>query len=113
MKLKINDTVTVLSGDDAGREGKIIKIISGNNKVLIDGINTYKKHLKTQGKQEGGVVTLSRPIDASKLMLVCPHCKKPTRVGFEGTGKDKVRVCKKCSKPIISVEAATETRKKK
>lgn len=105
MKLKINDTIKVLSGDDTGRTGKISKVFIGENKVLVEGINTYKKHIKAQNNQEGGIVTLSRPISSSKVQLVCPHCKKATRVKYSGTKKDKVRVCKKCDKPITTTKS--------
>lgn len=100
MKLKTNDTIKVLSGDDKGRTGKITKVFVKENKVLVEGLNTYKKHLKNRDGQNGGVVTLSRPLSVSKLQLVCPNCNKPTRISFSGTGKDKVRVCKNCGKPI-------------
>ena len=100
MKLKINDTVKVLSGDDKGRTGKITKIFPQVNKVLVDGLNTYKKHIKNREGQTGGIVTLSRPLSVGKLQLICPNCQKPTRITFSGTGKDKVRVCQKCHKPI-------------
>ncbi len=102
MKLKINDTIKVLIGDDAGREGKILKVFPDTAKVLVDGINTYKRHLKAQGNQQGGIVTISRPIGVSKVSLVCPHCHKPTRVGFVGEGRDKNRVCRHCGKPITN-----------
>ncbi len=109
MKIKNQDTIIVLIGDDAGRQGQVTKVFPKENKILVDGINTYKRHLRAQGNQEGGVVTISRPIASSKVAVVCPHCKKSTRIGFEGIGKEKVRVCKKCGKPII----ATEVKKKK
>ncbi len=107
MKLHINDTIKVLSGDDKGRTGKIIKIYPRTNRVMVDGLNTYKKHLKNKDNQAGGIVTLSRPFSAGKVMIVCPNCKKTTRVIFSITGKDKVRVCQKCHKPIT-----TEIKKK-
>lgn len=112
MKLKINDTIKVLIGDDAGKEGKILKVFPSDNTVLVDGINTYKRHLKKQGNQEGGIVTISRPIRVSKVMIVCPHCKKPTRIGLVGEGRDKTRVCRHCSKPL-TVDAKAKTNKKK
>ncbi len=69
MKLKKDDTVKIISGDDRGKTGKILKVYPRENKVLIDGVNTYKKHLKPSVRnQEGGIVTLSRPIDASKVV---------------------------------------------
>jgi large subunit ribosomal protein L24 len=101
MKLLKNDTIKVLSGDDKGRTGKVTKLYPKENKVLVDGLNTYKKHLKNQSDQDsGGVVTLSRPLHVSKLQLICPQCHKPTRVTYSGTGSNKVRLCSKCHKPL-------------
>lgn len=104
MKLKINDNVKILSGDDKGRTGRIIKLYPKQDKALVDDLNTYRKHLKKRPNQssDGGIVTLSRPLPLSKLQLVCPQCNKPTRVTFSGTGKDKLRLCQKCQKPITT-----------
>jgi large subunit ribosomal protein L24 len=110
MKLKTNDIIQVISGDDKGRSGKITKVFLKENKVLVDGINTYKKHVKPQGEQKGGVLTLSRPIQISKVALLCPNCKKPSRIKYSGEGKNKVRVCVKCNKPITT--QATKKSKK-
>lgn len=112
MNLKINDTIKVLSGDDKGRTGKITKVLPQTGKVLVDGLNTYRKHIKNQeGKNTGGVVTLSRPIAVSKVQLVCTECKKPTRFTFSGVGKDKVRVCNKCKKPISTQDTKSKSKK--
>lgn len=104
MKLQKNDTIKVLSGKDAGKTGKITKVFTKTNKVLVDGLNTYKKHVRPQGEQKGGLVTLSRPLPVSNVILVCPQCKKTTRIAYQGTGKDKLRLCKKCHKPIKNTQ---------
>mgnify|MGYP001610198560 CR=1 FL=1 len=100
MKLKISDTVRVTIGKDKGREGKIEKIIPKDGKVIIPGINIYKKHVKAMGEVKGGVYDLPRPLALSKIALVCPKCKKVTRVGFRMAGSEKVRFCRKCKKEI-------------
>lgn len=111
MKLKINDTIKVISGKDKGKTGVITKIFRDTNRVLVDGLNTYKKHIKPQGEQQqGGLVTLSRPLPVSNVMLVCPHCKKPTRVTYQAKGSDKVRVCKLCQKPITNSAPAKKSK---
>ena len=102
LKLKVNDNVKVMSGKDKGREGKIEKIFPKTKKAVVPGINVYKKHVKGYGKQKGGIYELFRPIDVSRLTLVCPKCKKPTRIGFTFVEKEKVRICKKCLKEIDS-----------
>jgi large subunit ribosomal protein L24 len=101
MKLKINDTVKVTLGKDNGKTGKIEKVFPRKNMVLVNGINMYKKHIKSQGEsQPGGIVDITKPMYVSKVALICPKCKKITRVGYQGVGKKKVRICKKCLKII-------------
>ena len=105
IKFKIGDTVTITSGKDRGREGKIEKIFPKKSLALIPGINVYKKHVKGFSGQKGGIYDIPKPIVFAKIALVCPKCKKQTRVGFKMAGNEKVRVCKKCSKEIIVKKA--------
>ena len=100
IKLKAKDKVKILSGKDSGREGEVEKIIPKNNTAVIPGLNIYKKHVKGQGKQKGGIYEIPRPVPISNLMLICPKCKKAARVGFRTAGQEKVRFCKKCDKQI-------------
>lgn len=102
MKLKKDDTVVVTAGKDRGRRGKIEKVYPKINKVLVAGLNIYKKHLKAQSKEKpGGIIEFSRPLPASNLSLLCPKCKKPTRVGYLFDKKTKKhRICKKCREII-------------
>ena len=105
MKLKIGDTVKVISGKDKGREGKIEKIFPKDGRVLVPGINMYKKHVKGSQGQKGGIYDLPRALSLGKVALVCPKCKKPVRVAFKIlTNGEKVRVCKKCKKEIDSAK---------
>ena len=87
-------------GKDKGREAKIEKILPTEEKVLIPGVNLYKKHVKGFGDVKGGVYDIPRPLGFGKIALVCPKCKKITRIGFKFAGEDKVRICKKCKKEI-------------
>lgn len=98
LKIKIGDTVKVTAGKDKGREGKIEKLVDG--KVVIPGINIYKKHVKSFGEVKGGVYDIPRALDPGKIALICPKCKKITRVGFKSAGTEKVRICRKCGKEI-------------
>lgn len=100
MKLKIGDTVKLTAGKDKGREGKIEKIIPGKSSVVVPGVNLYKKHVKGSQGQKGGVYDIPRPLNAAKIALICPLCKKPTRVGIRIVKNEKVRICKKCNKEI-------------
>ena len=101
MKLKKGDTVIVLTGKDKGTKGKIERIYSSANTVLIANVNMYKRHMKRRDeKNPGGIVDLARPIDVSKVALVCPKCKLPTRIGMVIKGADKKRQCRKCKQII-------------
>jgi large subunit ribosomal protein L24 len=97
MKIKKGDTVKILSGKDKGKTGVVSKTFISENKVLVEGINLYKKHIKPGGKrQKGETIIVNRPLNASKVMLICKNCGKPTRVGFKLDGNTKSRYCKKC-----------------
>lgn len=100
MKLKKNDKVQVMSGKDKGRTGKIEKVFPGKNQVLIPGVNVYKKHSRAQGQTQGGIIDITKPIEASKVAVVCSKCKKPTRVGYRLDGKGKARICRRCQETI-------------
>ena len=105
LKFKIGDQVKVTLGKDKGREGKIEKIFPKDGKVLIPGINVYKKSIKAQFAKDkkGGIYDISRPVSFAAIMLVCPKCKKPTRVAFRGKGRERKRICKKC-KSLIDIK---------
>jgi len=100
LKLKIGDNVKVTTGKDKGREGKIEKVIPKKNAVIIAGVNMYKRHVKGQQGQKGGIYDLPRPLNIAKVALICPNCKKVTRVGFRIEKNTKFRVCRKCGKQI-------------
>ena len=100
MKLKKGDTVVVIAGKDKGQEGEIIHVSPRDNKVIVSGVNTAKKHQKPRkANQQGGIIDRDMPVDASNVMLV--HKGKPTRVGYQiqpdGT---KVRVAKRTGEVI-------------
>lgn len=105
LKLKIGDKVKVMLGKDKGRDGTIEKTFAKTRRVLVSGINIYKKHVKTVGDQKGGIFEISRPLDVSKIMLVCPKCKKETRVGVNVIDGKKVRICKKCGREVDTGKA--------
>lgn len=101
MKLKVGDKVIITKGKDRGREGVVEKIFPKIGKVIVPGLNVYKKHRKPVGGQEGGIIEFSRPYPISSVSLICPLCKKKTRVGYRLT-KDgqKKRICRKCKRYI-------------
>jgi large subunit ribosomal protein L24 len=101
MKLKKGDLVKIVSGKDKNKTGKIEKILPKMNKVLVTGINQYKRHLKARAKgQKSEIVTITKPLPGTNVALVCPHCKLQTRIGFIIEKNDKIRVCRKCDKKI-------------
>jgi len=101
MKLRKGDSVKIAMGKDKGRVGKIEKIYPKENKVLVEGVNQYKRHLKSRTQnQKSEIVTLTKPLPVSAVALVCPKCNKVTRVGFRIEKDKKERFCKKCEKSI-------------
>jgi large subunit ribosomal protein L24 len=102
LKLKVGDTVKVVAGKDKGKEANIEKIFPKTGKVGLPGINLYKRHVKAQVSLDGkgGIYEIPRPMSVAKVALICPNCKKITRVGFEVKDGKKVRVCRKCGKVI-------------
>lgn len=101
MKIKKGDTVIVLSGNDKKKTGEVTKVLPKDNKVVVEGVNVRKKHVKPRMQgQEGGIIEMAMPIDVSKVMLVCPETKKPTRVGYKFEDGKKVRVAKKSGSKI-------------
>lgn len=115
MKVKKGDQIIVTVGKDRGRKGKIEKIFPKLNRVLVPGVNVYKRHLKSRSeKKPGGIVDIVKPLPVSNVALVCPKCAQPTRVGYrkdqkslskKATGQknrtvNKYRICRKCQSII-------------
>ena len=100
LKFKKDDNVKITSGKDNGRDGKIERVFTKEEKVIIPGINMYKKHMKGTQGQKGGIYDIPKPISFAKIALICPKCKKVTRVGFKVEAKEKLRICRKCGKEM-------------
>lgn len=105
MKVKKGDSVLVISGKDKGRTGKITKALPKELKILIEGINLKKKHVKPRREGEKGqVVAIPALMDISNIKLICPKCGKATRVGYKMEKGEKEttknRICKKCKQTI-------------
>ena len=97
MKIRKGDNVQIMAGKDSGKRCKILKVNLKSGKVLVQGLNMFKKHQrpKKQG-DKGEVISVSRFLDASNAMLVCNSCDKPARIGYKIEGDSKARYCKKC-----------------
>ena len=110
MKIKKGDSVKILYGKDNGKQGVVLAI--SNGKVIVEGLNMFKKHVKGDGKEKKSeILTIAKPLDISKLMLVCPSCGKPTRVSLKRENGKVERVCKKCGKVIEVVVKEKEEKK--
>ena len=96
--IRRNDQVIVLSGRDAGKKGKVLRVIPTKGTAIVERINFSKKHTKKnpQKNVQGGVLERESPINIDKLMVVCPSCSEPTRIGSHRTEEGSVRVCKNC-----------------
>ena len=101
MNIKKNDTVIVLSGKDKGVKGKVLVAMPSENKVVVENVNVATCHTKPRRQGEsGGIVKKETPIRSCKVALYCKKCGKGVRVGFQGEGRDKKRVCRKCGTEI-------------
>ena len=102
IKIKRDDLVLVIAGKDKGKIGKVKKVIREKSRVIVEGVNIVKKHMRARGPElPSGIIQMEAPIHVSNVKLVCPLCGQATRVGFviKEDGK-KSRVCKKCGKEI-------------
>ncbi len=99
MKIKKGDIVKVLSGKDRGKTGKVIRVLPDETRVLVDGVNLKKKHARSnRPDKKGEVILMPGFMNVSRALLVCPNCKKSTRVAYTITGDKKYRMCKHCGK---------------
>ncbi|MEN3028778.1 MAG: 50S ribosomal protein L24 [Aquificaceae bacterium] len=104
-KIKRGDKVVVTRGKEKGKVGEVIRVLREENRVVVKDVNLVKKHLREiPNVREGGIYEMEAPIHISNVMLVCPKCEKPTRVGIrkvlDGDVIRKYRYCKKCEENI-------------
>jgi len=101
MKIKKGDNILVTSGKDKGKTGKIIKALPKELKVLVEGVNIKKKHVRPKREGEKGqVVQTPAPLDISNIKIICPKCGKAARIGYRKEKDIKQRICKKCQQAI-------------
>ncbi|MCL0062069.1 50S ribosomal protein L24 [Thermodesulfovibrionales bacterium] len=103
LRIKKDDIVIALIGKNSGKSGKVLSVLPVKEKVIIEGLNMVKKHIKPNKQQkQGGIIDKEAPIHISNVMLICPKCNKPTRIGTVVLGDEKkFRKCKRC-KEVIS-----------
>ncbi len=101
MRIKKGDLIKKIAGKDKGNQGKVIRTLPSEGKIVVEKMNIVKKHQKARREGERGQrVEIPAPFDASNAMIVCPSCGKAVRVSYQTVNDKKVRVCKKCGKEL-------------
>ena len=106
INLRKNDRVAVIAGKDKGKIGRVLEVLPRKNRVLVEGVNVVKRHLKPNVRRgvRGGILERESPIHVSNVMVICPHCGVATRVGHRmitvGDRDKSFRACKKCGATI-------------
>jgi len=102
MHIRKDDTVEVIAGDDKGKRGRVLAVLPGEDKILVEGVNRVYKHMKaSRHNPQGGRLSKEMAIDVSNVQVVCGSCRKPVRVGRRYTAEGrKERYCKKCNATI-------------
>lgn len=101
-RIKRNDTVRVSTGRDRGKQGQVRQVATDSDRVIVNGVNIIKRHMKARSINEpGGIIEREAPVHISNLRLICPNCGNAARVGFRQQANGaKVRYCKQCDQDI-------------
>ena len=96
------DTVAVIAGKERGKRGKVLRVLTGDGRVVVEKVNVVKKHQRpTQKLRQGGIIERESALDLSNVLLVCGRCDRPVRIGIKELADGrKVRVCKRCGEPL-------------
>lgn len=115
MHIKVNDTVEVITGDDAGERGRVLSVDHQARKLLVEGVNRVYKHVRrSQKNPQGGRLAKEMPVQASNVKLVCPECSSATKTGVRYIDDgSKERFCKSCSKSAGQLAPARAAYRKK
>ncbi len=103
IKIRKDDRVEVIAGEDIGKRGTILKVFPKKGRAIVEGVNFIKRHTKARGTQQGGILEKEASVQVSNLMLVCPKCDSRVSPGVSvlSSGK-RARVCRKCDEMISS-----------
>jgi large subunit ribosomal protein L24 len=105
VKVKKGDTVQILAGKDRGKRGTVARVYPQTAKVIVEGLNLVKKHRRARKAAAAGIVTIAAPLPLSRVMVVCPHCAKSTRIQVRvNDDTSRSRVCQKCHEPLSDKE---------
>ncbi|MGD2253056.1 MAG: 50S ribosomal protein L24 [Anaerolineales bacterium] len=100
MRIRRGDTVEIVSGREKGVRGEVLRVLPKDGKVVVKGVNVRKKHqrqIQSGGRtMNPGIIQFEAPVHVSNVMLVCPKCNKPTRVGIQREAGERQRVCRHC-----------------
>lgn len=103
-RIKKGDTVEVITGEDQGVRGEVLRVLAKDNRVVVSKVNIVTKHQSAQragrSQMQGGRIQFEAPVHVSNVMLVCPKCDQATSVGYAVVDERKVRVCRKCDAVI-------------
>ncbi len=102
MQIRKNDSVMVIGGKERGKTGKVLRVISGKDAVIVERLNMVKRHSKPRGPQQpGGIVEKEAAIHASNIMILCDKCNAPVRVGHKVLADgNKIRICRRCNEAL-------------
>ena len=108
LKIRKGDEVVVLGGKDRGKRGRVQEVHPDKRMVIVAGVNIAKRHTKPNPSKnnKGGIIDEPRPLALGKVMVICPHCGRPTRVARRIEDDTKERICKQCNEPIVVEEKA-------
>ena len=113
LSVKKGDNVLVIAGKDAGKTGEILEVNREAGRVVVAGMNIQAHHRKPRSKDDkGGIIKSEGAIDVSNVQVVCPACKKATRVAHSEVDGKKARICKKCGATLDVVKKAAKSSKK-
>ena len=113
MHIKKDDMVQIISGDDNGKQGRVLKVYPAEGRLIVEGINFIKRHTRPSQKlQQGGIIEREGPINVSNAMVICPKCNQLTKTGMKLVTDEtknkvsRVRYCKKCGEMIVSKQSS-------
>ncbi|MEO5656085.1 MAG: 50S ribosomal protein L24 [Nitrospiria bacterium] len=100
-RVRKGDTVVILSGKDRGKQGKVLQVMPAASKVVVEKLNLFKRHTKPGKANKGGIIEKERALQLAKVMVLCPHCSAPSRLGVAllENGK-RLRRCKSCGEIV-------------
>lgn len=100
-RIKKDDTVQIMSGKDRGKRGKVLQVLPGMGRIVVENLNTMTKNVRARREREKGQrITFAAPMDYSNVQLVCGKCGKVTRPAMKSVGDKKIRVCAKCHEAL-------------